>query len=102
MPMKFDAPFDRRLRAHGIRPLWVARKANLSRPTILRMRKGSLGRAGIRHKSWRHVQRSLGDESRNQSCSGSEARDHEVGTLSRASLNEQMARATNEPASERS
>ena len=48
--MEFDAPFDRWLRAHSIRPLWVARKANLSRPTVLRIRKGSLGRARTRSK----------------------------------------------------
>jgi len=50
MPMKFDSPFDRWLRAHGIRPLRLARKANLSRPTILRVRKGSLGSARTRAK----------------------------------------------------
>lgn len=48
MPMQFDTPFDRWLRAHGIRPARLARKAKLSRPTVLRMRKGSLGRAGTR------------------------------------------------------
>jgi hypothetical protein len=50
MPMKFDTPFDRWLRAHGIGPLRLARKANVSRPTILRMRKGSLGSARTRAK----------------------------------------------------
>jgi hypothetical protein len=45
MPMRFDTTFDRWLRAHDIRPLRLARKANLSRPTILRLRKGSLGAA---------------------------------------------------------
>jgi len=48
MPTEFDTPFDRWLRVQGIRPLWVARKARLSRPTVLRMRKGSLERAGTR------------------------------------------------------
>jgi hypothetical protein len=50
MAMEFDTPFDRWLRAQGIRPARLARKAKLSRPTILRMRKGSLGRAGTRTK----------------------------------------------------
>jgi hypothetical protein len=50
MPTKFDTPFDRSLRAHGIRPLWVARRAKLSRPTVLRMRKGSIGRPVTRAK----------------------------------------------------
>jgi hypothetical protein len=45
MPMRFDTTFDRWLRTHDIRPLRLARKANLSRPTILRLRKGSLGSA---------------------------------------------------------
>jgi hypothetical protein len=50
MPMEFDTPFDQWLRAHGIRPRRLAQKANVSRPTILRMRRGSLGRAGTRTK----------------------------------------------------
>jgi hypothetical protein len=50
MPMKFDTPFDKWLRANGIRPRRLARKADLSRPTVLRMRKGSLGRAATRAK----------------------------------------------------
>jgi hypothetical protein len=50
MPIKFDTPFDRWLRAHGIRPLRLARRANVSRPTILRMRKGGLGSARTRAK----------------------------------------------------
>jgi hypothetical protein len=48
MPMEFDTAFDEWLRAHGIRPRRLALKAGLSRPTILRLRKGSLGRAGTR------------------------------------------------------
>ncbi len=48
MPMELDTPFDRWLRVHDIRPARLARKAKLSRPTVLRMRKGSLGRAGTR------------------------------------------------------
>lgn len=50
MPMEFDAPFDRWMRARDIRPLRLSQKANVSRPTILRMRKGSLGRAATRAK----------------------------------------------------
>lgn len=48
MPMKLDTQFDRWLRAQGIQPARLARKAKLSRPTVLRLRKGSLGRAGTR------------------------------------------------------
>lgn len=48
MPMEFKTPFDRWLRAHGVRPALLARKAKLSRPTVLRLRKGSPGRAGTR------------------------------------------------------
>jgi hypothetical protein len=36
------------MRAHDIRPLRLSLKTNVSRPTILRMRKGSLGRATTR------------------------------------------------------
>jgi hypothetical protein len=50
MGMTFDTPFDRWMRANGIRPLRLARKANLSRPTILRLRKGGLGTARTRAK----------------------------------------------------
>ena len=50
MRMEFDTPFDRWLRAHSIRPLWVARKSRLSRPTVFRLRKGSLGRQTTRAK----------------------------------------------------
>jgi len=51
LPMdEFDADeirhdVDSRLRAHDIRPLRLSRKANVSRPTILRFRKGALGSA---------------------------------------------------------
>lgn len=48
MPMEFNTPFDRWLRAHGVRPALLARKAKLSRPTVLRLRKGSVGGAGTR------------------------------------------------------
>jgi hypothetical protein len=50
MPMKFDTPFDRWLRANDIRPRRLAREADVSRPTVLRIRKGSLGRRGTRTK----------------------------------------------------
>ena len=50
MPMELDTQFDRWLSAHGVRSARLARKAKLSRPTILRMRKGSLGRAGTRDR----------------------------------------------------
>jgi hypothetical protein len=50
MSMEFDTPFDRWLRAHGIGPLRLARKAKLSRLTVFRLRKGSVGRAGTRAK----------------------------------------------------
>jgi hypothetical protein len=50
MSMDFDTPFDRWLHAHGIGPLRLARKARLSRLTVFRLRKGSLGRAGTRAK----------------------------------------------------
>jgi hypothetical protein len=50
MPMEFDSPFDRWMRAHDIRPLRLSQKTNVSKPTILRMRKGSLGRAATRAK----------------------------------------------------
>lgn len=50
MPMEFDTPFDRWLRAHDIRPRRLARGADVSRPTVLRIRKGSLGRAATRAK----------------------------------------------------
>ena len=50
MGMTFDTPFDRWIRANGIRPLRLARKAHVSRPTILRLRKGSLGTARTRAK----------------------------------------------------
>jgi hypothetical protein len=48
MRMQFDTPFDVWLRANDIRPRKLARKANVSRPTLLRMRKGSIGRAATR------------------------------------------------------
>lgn len=48
--MEFDTSFDRWLRAHGIGPLRLARKARLSRLTVFRLRKGSLGRASTRVK----------------------------------------------------
>ena len=48
MPMELDTQFDRWLRAHGVRSARLARKAKLSRPTVLRMRKGSLGSARTR------------------------------------------------------
>ncbi len=38
------------MRANGIRPLRLSRKAELSRPTILRIRKGGLGSARTRAK----------------------------------------------------
>ena len=50
MPMELDTPFDRWLRANHIRPLRLSLKAKLSRPTIFRFRKGSLGRAATRAK----------------------------------------------------
>jgi hypothetical protein len=50
MRNRFETPFDRWLQVHGIRPLALSRKANLSRPTILRIRKGSLGTARTRAK----------------------------------------------------
>lgn len=50
MPMEFDTPFDRWLRANEIRPRRLAREADVSRPTVLRIRKGSLGRAATRAK----------------------------------------------------
>jgi len=50
MPTGFDTPFDRWMRAHGVRPLRLSQKAELSRPTILRMRKGSLGSPRTRAK----------------------------------------------------
>jgi hypothetical protein len=50
MPMEFDAPFDRWVRANDIRPLRLSQKAKVSRPTVLRFRKGSLGRAATRDK----------------------------------------------------
>jgi hypothetical protein len=50
MSMKFDTPFDRWMRANDIRPLRLARKAHLSRPTILRLRKGSPGTERTRIK----------------------------------------------------
>lgn len=50
MGTAFDTPFDRWMRANSIRPLRLARKAHLSRPTILRFRKGSLGTARTRGK----------------------------------------------------
>jgi len=48
--MEFDTPFDRWLRANDIRPLRLSQKAKVSRPTVLRFRKGSLGRAATRAK----------------------------------------------------
>jgi hypothetical protein len=48
MGLKFDTPFDRWIRAHDIRPLRLSRKAEISRPTVLRMRKGGLGSARTR------------------------------------------------------
>ena len=50
MGTTFDTPFDRFMRAHRIRPLELARKAKVSRPTVFRARKGSVGRAGTRAK----------------------------------------------------
>ena len=50
MGTKFDSPFDRWMRANDIRPLRLAKRANVSRPTILRVRKGSLGSVGTRAK----------------------------------------------------
>jgi hypothetical protein len=50
MQMEFDTPFDRWLRANDVKPARLARKANVSRPTVFRMRKGSLGRAATRAK----------------------------------------------------
>lgn len=50
MPTRFDTPFDRWMQAHGVRPLRLAQKAELSRPTILRIRKGGLGSARSRAK----------------------------------------------------
>lgn len=50
MPMRFDTPFDAWMRANGVGPLRLSQKANLSRPTILRIRKGSLGRTATRAK----------------------------------------------------
>lgn len=35
MPMSFDTSFDRWLRAHDNRPMWVARKSRFSRPKVL-------------------------------------------------------------------
>jgi hypothetical protein len=48
--MQFDTPFDRWLRANGIRPRRLAREADVSRPTVFRIRQGSLGRAATRDK----------------------------------------------------
>ena len=50
MGTKFETPFDRWMRANGIRPLTLALKARLSRPTVLRIRKGVLGTARTRTK----------------------------------------------------
>jgi hypothetical protein len=50
MRMQFDTPFDRWLRANGIRPRRLAQEADVSRPTVLRIRKGSLGRSATRSK----------------------------------------------------
>ena len=48
--MEFDTPFDKWLRAHGIGPLRLARKAKLSRLTVFRLRKGGLGTPATRAK----------------------------------------------------
>jgi len=50
MRMRFDTPFDRWLRVSGITPRRLALEADVSRPTVLRMRKGSIGRAATRAK----------------------------------------------------
>lgn len=50
MPMEFDTPFDRWLRTHGIGPLRLARKAEICRLTVFRLRKGTLGRPETRAK----------------------------------------------------
>ena len=74
MPMEFDAPFDRWLRAHGIRRSgW--REAEPQRPQSLRVRKGSVSTARTRAKSSRRVLRSSREESPNQNSFGLEARD---------------------------
>lgn len=48
--MKFDTPFDQWLRVNKVRPRRLAREADVSRPTVLRIRQGHLGRAGTRSK----------------------------------------------------
>jgi len=50
MRAAFDTPFDCWMKANDVRPLHLARKAEVSRPTILRLRKGSLGSARTRAK----------------------------------------------------
>jgi hypothetical protein len=60
MPMEFDAQFDRWLRGNDIRPLRLSQNARISRPTILRLRQGSLGRAATREKLVAACSRILG------------------------------------------
>lgn len=50
MRANFDTPFDRWLQENGVRPLHLAQRARLSRPTVLRIRKGSRGSDRTRAK----------------------------------------------------
>ena len=60
MRMQFDTPFDRWLRVNAITPRRLAREAEVSRPTVLRIRKGSLGRTATRDKLVAACSRTVG------------------------------------------
>jgi len=46
-PARYDTPLDRWIASRGITPAEVARAARISKPTLLKMRKGQMTRNGV-------------------------------------------------------